>query len=150
MGVNYDPVKAHEYYEQHKKLKGRKKSNRSIKGFSTTQKEQWSYAQHQLQEEHRDNGKRITENSKQERKKLSDACKNKIAQLRARVKAMPKEQREALRGQISVMVDNLRSQLKIDKTALTDSTKESRASEREAYEKRKDMAYQRIKSGGGK
>ena len=45
--VDYDPIKAHEYYERTKKLKGR----RSTKGFSDKQKEQWTYAKYQLKEQ---------------------------------------------------------------------------------------------------
>lgn len=47
MAVNYDPVKAHEYYEKHKKLKGRT----STKGFNQKQKEQAFYVKAQLTDE---------------------------------------------------------------------------------------------------
>ena len=40
----YDPVKAHEYYMKHRKLKGR----HSTRKMSESQKAQWSYAKNQL------------------------------------------------------------------------------------------------------
>ena len=49
--VDYDPVKAHEYYERTKRLKGRK---RSTKGFSQKQKEQLAYAKDQLKQQQKE------------------------------------------------------------------------------------------------
>ena len=49
--VDYDPVKAHEYYMKHRKLKGRR---RSTKGFSESQKEQYAYAKEQLKQQQKD------------------------------------------------------------------------------------------------
>lgn len=42
MAVDYDPVKAHEYYEKNKKLKGRKK------GLKGQKKEQFAFVKSQL------------------------------------------------------------------------------------------------------
>ena len=43
----YDPQKAHEYYEKHKKLKG-KRSKTSTAGFSQRQKEASMYVKSQI------------------------------------------------------------------------------------------------------
>ncbi len=43
----YDPVKAHEYYEKHKKLKGRQ----STKGMTNSQKEMATYVKDKLSAE---------------------------------------------------------------------------------------------------
>ena len=43
----YDPVKAHEYYEKHKKLKGRQ----STKGMTNSQKEMAAYVKDKLSAE---------------------------------------------------------------------------------------------------
>ena len=70
---NYDPVKAHEYYEKHKKLKGR---NRSTKGFSDTQKEQYAYAKDQLRENWQSERESITEDIKEQRAQMSEQAKD--------------------------------------------------------------------------
>ena len=56
----YDAEKAHEYYEKHKKLKGR----HSTKGFSTRQKEMWMYGKAQLTNEKKANTKSVTEDTR--------------------------------------------------------------------------------------
>ena len=43
----YDPQKAKEYYEKHKKLKGR----RSTKGFDDKQKASWLYGKNQIKQQ---------------------------------------------------------------------------------------------------
>ncbi len=144
MAVNYDPVKAHEYYVNYTK-KGLTKGRRSTKGFSQTQKEQWAYAKHQLSEEHKAINKSITESGKEKRSALSADCKDKVAQLRERVKSASKEQKAMIREQVNAMVADLRSQLKLDKEKVSASTKAGRESEKTAYEKRKDQAYETIK-----
>ena len=64
---NYDPVAAHEYYMKHRKLKGRKsttKAQRSVKGMSKSQREQWAYARAQLFEQKTAKTKELTEGRK--------------------------------------------------------------------------------------
>lgn len=64
----YDPAKAHEYYEQHKKLKGRT----STAGFNQTQKEAASYVKDQLNQER----KSLAEKSKEKLARDLEAKKN--------------------------------------------------------------------------
>lgn len=144
MAVDYDPIKAHEYYERNKKLKGR----RSTKGWSQSKKEQWAYAKSQLSEEHKAINKGITDSSKEQRKQLSEDTKNAISQLRERLKNMPKEQKAIWRERISGMCDDLRSQLKSSKEQLSEAAKGLREQEKQNYEVRKDMAYNTIKGQG--
>lgn len=145
MAVDYDPIKAHEYYEKNKKLKGR----RTTKGWSQTKKEQWAYAKAQLSEEHKAINKGITESSKSRRSQLSEATKDAISRLRERLKNMPKEQKAVWRERISGMCDDLRSELRANKEQLTETTKAVREQEKQAYEVRKDIAYATIKGQGG-
>ena len=145
MAVDYDPKKAHEYYEKHKKLKGRRKTH-STKGWSQRKKEQWAYAKDQLSEEHKAIGKNITETSKSTRAAMSAAAKEKISALRERIKSLPKEQKKAAREQIKGVIENIRGKLKADKQQLTDATKGKREQEKEDYSKRKDVAYNTIKN----
>lgn len=151
MSVSYDPVKAHEYYLKHRELKGRKKGAvRSTKGFSQTQKEQWQFAQNQLQEEHRQNNKAISSDSKEKRAQMVNQVNLRIKNLRNQLKALSPEQRAATKASLDNMIKGIRANLKIDREALTEETKGKRANESEQYEKRKDLAYQHIKSGKAK
>lgn len=146
MAVDYDPVKAHQYYEQHKKLKGRR-GKHSTKGFSTRQKEQWAYAKDQLSQEHKDINTGITEESKARRKELSEQAKNMISQLRGRLKGMSKQEKAKWKEKISNMISDIREELKSSKETLTEETKEKRGQEKEDYGTRKDEAYNKIKKG---
>lgn len=146
MAIDYDPIKAHEYYEKHKKLQGRR---RSTKGWSQTKKEQWAYAKDQLAQEHKAINKGITESSKERRKQLSEDTKSAIARLRERLKNMPKEEKAEWRDRIRGMCDDLRGKLRQDKEQLSEMTKGAREQEKNAYEVRKDIAYATIKGFGG-
>lgn len=148
MAVDYDPQKAHEYYERHKKLKGRGK--RSTKGFSKTQKAQWAYAKEQLKEEHREIGHNITEESKATRQELSDTAKSRIKALRESLKGMSKEERAEAKERITGLIDSIKERLRGDKADLTETTKGKREQESEDYEQRKDTAYKTIKAMGKK
>ena len=146
---DYDPARAHEYYEKHKKLKGRKKGTyHSTKGWSRRKKEQWAYVKEQLRQEHSEIGKGITAGGKSRRAALSAAAKEKIAAIRESIKNLPKEQKKEARERIKGVIADIRGKLKVDKSALTESVKGQRTKEKEDYAKRKDIAYQHIKSGG--
>lgn len=179
MAIDYDPAAAHEYYINYRKKglkKGRKKrsttppkNNRSTKGFSQTKKEQWAYAKHQLAEEHKEIGNKITndsklqryelsENAKIRRTQVSNLCKEQISELREKVKNAPKALKASMREQVNQMIDNLRgnmqlqkerisADLKANREQITEETKDARISEKVAYEKRKDQAYKTIKKG---
>lgn len=141
MAVDYDPIKAHEYYEKHKKLKGR----RSTRKFTETQKAQWEYAKDQLAQEHKEINTDIAEDAKEKRAQLSERAKSVISALRNRLKALPKEQRAKVKEQIQGLISDVREKLKSDKADVTGEAKEARADEKVAYEKRKDEAYDKIK-----
>lgn len=145
MAIDYDPQKAHEYYEKHKNLKGRK--SHSTKGWSQQKKEQWAYAKEQLKQEHSAIGKNITQTSKSLRQQMSDAAKEKISALRESIKNLPKEQKIVARLRIKGMIDSIRADLKADKKELTENTKGFREKEKQDYSARKDLAYNRIKAG---
>lgn len=80
----YDPVKAHEYYEKHKKLKGRT----STKGLSEQGKQAAKYVKEQIREQ-----------KKAFNEKLKEQLKAKIAEIKERMKDAPKEERaEAIKA----------------------------------------------------
>lgn len=89
---NYDPVKAHEYYIQNRKLKGR----HSTKGMSETQKEGWSYAQNQLK----------TKKTAALKKAQTDNT-TRQAQLKAKADAT----RQQIENQIDELVSTLQAQI---------------------------------------
>lgn len=137
--VDYDPVKAHEYYERHKK----KTANRSTKGMSQTKKEQWAYAKSQINDDYSARSKALTENSKTQRTALSEQAQTKIKAIRNRMKGLSTEQKQALKSQIA----GIRATLKSDKQQVTDMTKATREGNAELKEADLNQAYARIKSG---
>lgn len=164
--LNYDPKKAHEYYEKHKKLKGK----RSTKGFSDTQKEQWAYAKDQLKEQHKANNADIadwkkaqmtatSENTKRIKEQLTQKASAQVDALREKLKNMPKEQKAEMREKIQGVISNIRASVKAQKTQATEKGKEVKAnvketatslkkSEKANYEAKVDEAYNRIKGAG--
>lgn len=141
----YDPQKAHEYYEKHKKLKG---NTRSTKGFDTGQKESWQMAKDELNAQHKANNKAISERVKQQKQQLTDQTKAKISQLKERLKNMPKDQREDLLNNVQGMIDTLKGNLAAAKENLTASGKTAKEQEKTAHNKRLDAAYKEIKNKG--
>ena len=125
---NYDPVKAHEYYEKHKKLKGRKKkSTVSTKGWSQTQQEQLAYVQKQLQKQYKKNNEKskdristgasveLEESSmrrQQEKKECVKQAKAKIEELKRQFDNATPEQQEQMRKKISDAILNIRESTK--------------------------------------
>lgn len=140
---DYDPVKAHEYYEKHKQLKGR----RSTKGFTETQKAQWAYVQEQIKQDKKQQNQQLTEGAKQVRKQLSDQAKDKIKRLREALKNMSNEQKAMMKEKVKGMISKIRENLKQSKTAITNATKAERQNIRDEAEKKKDEAYNKIKGG---
>lgn len=100
----YDPVKAHEYYEAHKQLKGR----HSTKGFTEEGREAASYVKKNLK------NKRDIEilKSKVRRdtniKRSSNSAKRTIENLRAQAKS----EKESYKNQTQSKIDQLREDLK--------------------------------------
>lgn len=100
----YDPVKAHEYYEAHKQLKGR----HSTKGFTDSGREAANYVKKNLK------NKRDIEilKSKVRRdtniKRSSNTTKGTIESLRERAKS----EKESYRNQTQSKIDRLREDLK--------------------------------------
>lgn len=147
MAGYYDPKKAHEYYEKHKKLKG---NTRSTKGFDTGQKESWAMAKSELSEKHKANNKAITEQAKQKKEQLTQATKAKIDALKQRMKGMSKAEKEDILNNVQGIIDRLKGNLASSKEALTASTKQAKEQEKTAHNARLDAAYKEIKNKGKK
>ena len=161
--VNYDPIKAHEYYEKHKKLKGR---SRSTKGWNQSQKEQWAYAKAQLAEQKKaqnaelteqksERSKAISEAKKKQKEMLTKQAKAKIDALRNRLKNLSGKQKYMALNAINGAIESLKSGLadkktaidekaKKDKEKLSAETKSAKEKVKENYEKGLDDAHKKI------
>jgi hypothetical protein len=123
----YDPVKAHEYYEQHKKLKGRT----STKGFSQDQKITAQYVKKQLTEERRAKTEQSKEKTKSDIKNHTRQMQSEIASLRIMLDsgalADDPEKRYEFRSKIEALRaanDKKRNELLAEHEKYSDSLKE--------------------------
>ena len=99
----YDPVKAHQYYEEHKKLKGKT----STAGLNDTGKATAKYVKKQLQDQRKS---AVEAYKEQMNKKIND--------LKAMLKSMSKEQRKEKRAEIYAKIKALRLENKQKKAQL--------------------------------
>lgn len=171
--VDYDPVKAHEYYINYRK-KGLKKG-RSTKGLSQENKERWEYAKAQLKEQKKARDasdkeritkskeqriERIKEETTRRREEMTQRAKNEIENLKNYLSNLSPEQRKQVKAQIGETIRNIRAALSGEKKSLTENStaekkgirqessanlKSARASSKEKYEKDLEEAYNTIK-----
>lgn len=102
----YDPVKAHEYYMEHRELKGRKKKTNTI-DLNETGKTAAKVVKENLNKEKKEKAKRITEETSA-----------KVKALRSLLSGLTKEQKEARRPAIEAAIAQLREQSSAAKEAL--------------------------------
>lgn len=92
----YDPVKAHEYYDKHKKLKG-SSSRTSTAGLS---------------DEAKMIAKQVKESIMEEKKHLTDSLKqimkDKIDSIRQRMKGLSSEEKESLKQEILALKEEFK------------------------------------------
>jgi hypothetical protein len=152
MSVDYDPIKAHEYYEKHKKLKGRKKKaqqyvptvKRTKKGWNHTQKEQLDYAKAQLKNNLKKQLKKIEEDKQKQKEAAIKNAKRQIELIRVRLKYMSPEEREKMTGKINKAIDGIRQAKEAALSNLASGTKQAKKQARADYEKGIDEAYKKI------
>lgn len=147
----YDPQKAHEYYEEHKKLKGRT----STSGLNDTGKEAAKYVKSQIDAEKKsliEKAKKVKESKTTTRKathesdvKRSNEMKksvlddhkeqmnSKISSLRDRLKNMSKEDKAAHKDEINNQIAQLREQNKSERENITAAYKRSKEAINKAY-----------------
>jgi hypothetical protein len=163
----YDPVKAHEYYEQHKKLKGRKTSSLNdegkkvwevtkgnIKAEKSAKQEELTKNRETLTEQHRANAtaarERITAKIKALNEKLSESTNAQIKKLQEQTipKGVSKETRARLTAEKKEKIAKLRGESKTERNKNSESGRSERtqvatdlknvvAATREAYKKAK-------------
>lgn len=129
----YDPVKAHEYYEKHKKLKGR----HSTKGMTNTQKEMAAYVKSKLDSEKKQKlqgvtqkaqGQRaeVTAAAKAKREMFAKSCTNIISSLRTKLQNMNPEQKKFARQRIQEEISKVRETYAKRKAGVTSDAKNQR------------------------
>lgn len=158
----YDPEKAHQYYEEHKKLKGR----RSATGLNERGREAARYVKDQLtterktktaanNEKTRNTIDHVNEQSKSERSAISETQKQEIAQIREQIKAAKKdpELKESLRNKIANLREEnkkkreqIMEETRNTRTYLSDSNRAANKQLREEYDSKYEDELDRIKS----
>ena len=123
----YDPVKAHEYYEQHKKLTGNKRST-STASLNEQGKKAAMYVKSKIDEEH----KTETDAHNEEIKSQREAAKN---DTKAKIDAATKElksQSEAMKVRLKKMNPAQRKHAEIQMRAEIEKMKKANQENREA------------------
>ena len=171
----YDPVKAHEYYEEHKKLKGRK----STAGLNDSGKEAAKYVKKQIDDEKNrliekakvvktndtNSAKSYKDSSVESRKNIKDAQieqkKNakdstiennkremniRIDSLRNQLKNMSKQDRAAHREQIQGKISELRDKNKEMRAQLTEQFKADKEGINSSYKSDREKITNNFKS----
>ena len=133
----YDPVKAHEYYETHKKLKGRT----STSGLNEKGREAAKYIKDQINSERkekinannekgksslqavRDNQKsqseQLREKAKEVRERHNQKMQNAINSISSKIKMAVKNEDPVLRNQLREQIERIRKQNDMDREALS-------------------------------
>lgn len=156
----YDPVKAHEYYEEHKKLKGR--------SLNDSGKAAAKYVRDKLNEEKTQKIKAHREKTDTEIEKLSNVkkstieahknnMKSRIDSLRNTLSSMSPEQKKVRKQGIQNMINQLREQnaqvrtqlqekFSSDKKGLNDEHKEERTRLKNEYDDKLKQEMEKINS----
>lgn len=145
----YDPVKAHEYYEAHKKLKGRK----STSGLNEEGRKAASYIKKQLSEEKKskiqqesDSIKSEIERDRAEIESHKTQMQSKISSLRAKLKSLGRRITEIDKIEIQTEINKLRGENKKMRNKLSDKIKtlsEQKKKNTEALNSEYDEKYEK-------
>lgn len=138
----YDPVKAHEYYEQHKKLKGRKSSS----GLNEKGKEVWYGVKTNLAEEKSGKKERAAESRDEQISANADAVSNRISNLRDEYAALPAAEKRARSRIYQREIERLRSANAKARDILKQRYKDVAGALDSEYEEKEATEYDRIAS----
>lgn len=140
----YDPVKAHEYYEEHKKLKGR----RSTSSLNDKGKEAAKYVKQQLDEERKAKDEKSKSEHKTNVETRKAAMQKSINDLNNQIKAMTAKQKKSKRHAIKAQIATLRAQFKEEKERLTAQYKEEKQRRKTEYEEKYIQELDAMRSEG--
>ncbi|MCF0185042.1 MAG: hypothetical protein HUJ98_00960 [Bacteroidaceae bacterium] len=150
----YDPDKAHQYYEEHKNLKGK----HSTKGMTQEQKNILKYGKYQMNldkkaeksvlsegikgarqsasADAKSEKEQVSSEAKAQRERFTNQCKQKVDALKEKLKNMTKEEKalykERIQSQIQSIKDSF-SRAKQDVSAEASAQKQQISAENKAY-----------------
>lgn len=141
----YDPVKAHEYYEEHKQLKGRQKVTLTEEGRAIAKnvKENMNAEKKSKIQASNENTKALTDSN-------AKHLKNKVASLNKFLQQLSKPEREAQKERIHNMISSLRARNKEARKNLMEKKKNTNESIRADYKQRYATELEKIKQEHGK
>lgn len=147
----YDPVKAHEYYEEHKKLKGRQTVTLDEEGRAIAKN-----VKENLNAEKKSVIERSNEQHKATIQSNSAHLRNKVESLNKFLKQLSPKEKEVQKERIRKMISSLRLRNQAIRENLQEKHSTANQSIRDDYKQRYETEVEKIKkehgktSGGGK
>lgn len=139
----YDPVKAHQYYEEHKKLKGR---TSSTAGLNEKGKEAAQYIKKSLDEERKNATKSREKQKSRELEQHSLSMATGIQNIQKRLLQMSPQERAEHLGEITNEVARLREQNAARRQEILDRYAASSGNTKEEYANKYASELERLKS----
>lgn len=141
----YDPVKAHEYYEEHKQLKGRNKVTLNEEGRAIAKS-----VKENLNKEKKSTIERSNEQFKTQTDSNAKSLNNKIQSLNKFLKQLSPKEREAQKERIQEQIASLRAKNDRIKEILNEKKKNTNDSIRKDYKSKYDSEVEKLKKEYGK
>ena len=146
----YDPVKAHEYYIKHRKLKGRR-SKTSTAGFSKKQKEASMYVKSQITSRKKSALKQHSESIKEQRKQMRENVSKKLSNIQTKIRQinsnsnLSNNQKAELRGALREQIAKIKEDYKLEQAKFNEGSKAKRESIKKAYQRQYEKEHQKIR-----
>ena len=128
----YDPVKAHEYYEQHKKLTGNKRST-STASLNEQGKKAALYVKSKIDEEHKAEAEAHNEEIKSQREAAKNDTKSKIDSATKELKSQTEAMKVRLKKMNPAQRKHAEIQIKAEIEKMKKANEENRKALMEAY-----------------
>lgn len=141
----YDPVKAHEYYEEHKELKGRSKVTLTDEGRAIAKS-----VKENLNKEKKSEIERSNEATKQKQDSNAASLRNKIQSLNKFLKQLSPKERNLQKERIQTQISSLRERNKRIRDILLEKKKNANDSIRSDYKQKYENEVEKIKKEYGK
>lgn len=141
----YDPVKAHEYYEEHKKLKGRQKVTLDEEGRAIAKN-----VKENLNAEKKSVIERSNEQHKATLQSNSAHLRNKVESLNKFLKQLSPKEKKVQKERIRKMISSLRLRNQAIRENLQEKHSTANKSIRDDYKQRYETEVEKIKKEHGK
>lgn len=141
----YDPVKAHEYYEEHKQLKGRNKVTLTDEGRAIAKS-----VKENMNKEKKETLKKSNESTKKVLDSNAAHLRNKVASLNKFLQQLSPAQREAQKERIQTMISSLRLRNETARKRLEEKKKNTNESIHSDYKQKYETELEKIKKEHGK